>query len=646
MSGVRSEAERALSFDDPYLDWSWATGFGGHAASAADVAQAEVPLLLKIDGRVDLARLRALAGLRLSEAIATGGERPRYLTARADVAALPAVQAEVPHLTMALPRRREAAMPAAGCGIAERRAGPGELVIGAIDSQCAFLNRGFCKNRTGTGARQTRILGLWDQRRGPADGDAHWRRPAAFGYGRELDADAIDLLLRGIDRPADEARRYRACGYLCDERGTLRDEHHGGQVLDIAGGLPLPHAPAASAKPAFDDAAARAALVFVGIPEPGRRDGTGAAADAYLVDALHYIVRRAGAAAQIVVTLSIGALAGSHDGDSLLEQAIDQLLADEPRLTIVVAAGNAAAERWHARGELAAGGMDGACAALRWRTMPGDATDSFLELWLRAERQSVFERLRVAATAPDGRQLAAGIGQVAELRGADGRLQARLDLRRRLSNEKARVQALLSLAPTAGPRAGQAAGAWRIEVHHQHASEPCRLSAWLQRDTPGSRPFVLQSEFEALSPGLRFDGVAALSSMATGQRTIRVGAARASDGRPSLYSRYASGAVDIYGVADESAAIGGLICTGLLSGQSARLDGTSAAAPVVARALAAQLMTLRAPPGMASHAPGDKPGGDALGHGDRRALLRRLLRGALVRPARRPPRAAAVSDHA
>lgn len=638
-----------MSFDDPYLAWSWATGFAGHAATGGDggaVEQGIVPLLLKIDGRVNLEQLRQVAGLRLSGAIAASGERPRYVTAHADVAALPAVQAEVPHLTMALPRRRQAAVPGNDCGSgsgSERRASQGALVIGAIDSQCAFLNRDFCRSRDGAGALQTRILGLWDQRRGPADGDAHWRAPAAFGYGREIDADAIDALLAGIECPADEARRYRDCAYLCDTHGNLIDEHHGGQVLDIAGGLPLPHAPAASAKPAFVDAAARAALVFVGIPEPGPFDGTGAAADAYLIDALHYIVRRAGDAARIVVTLSIGALAGSHDGDSLLEQAIDQLLDDEPRLTIVVAAGNAAAERWHARGELAPGTTDGSSAALRWRTMPGDATDSFLELWLRAERQSVFDRTRVAVVAPDGRHLDVGIGEVAELRGADGRLQARLDLRRRLTNEKARAQALLSLAPTAGPRAGVTAGVWHIDVRHAHATEPCRLSIWLQRDTPGNRPFVLQSELEALSPDLRLDGATALSSMATGDRTIRVGAARASDGRPSLYS---PGAVDIYGVADESAAIAGLMCTGLLSGQSARLDGTSAAAPVVARALAAQLMRGDAPPGLAAHVPGY---GDAVGggNGDRRALLHRLLRGSLVRPARRPPRdAAAESDSA
>ena len=401
---------------------------------------------------------------------------------------------------------------------------------------------------------------------------------------------------------------YRRLGYLIDEEGNLSQERHGHQVLDIAAGLVPPDALRASAKPARDDAASAAALLFVDVPEPGPEDSTGAAADAYLLDGLHYILRRAGPQARVIVNISVGALAGSHDGHSLIEQAIDELQQQHPNLIITVAAGNGAEERWHAAGLLPPAEKELQRTGLVWQTLADDPTDSFMELWFAADAAEAFEALQLRLQAPDGRVIEAGIGQIALLQDALGGLQASLDFRRQPPAGRAgvRAMALIALAPACGARAGLAGGAWRIELAYDHPDLGCQVDAWLQRDTPGrSRLPVRQSYIDSTWGVLRINGARAVSSLATGERTVVVGAARASDGSRSPYSPQH---VDVYAAADEDAASPGLLSSGALSGSLARMSGTSGAAPVVARALANHLGEAAARAQLLGNGESGKPG--------------------------------------
>lgn len=579
------------AFNDGYLGWAVATSWAGHSAMAGSSATARVPLLVccELDSKgtpVAPTALSSSAHWRRADAA-----RWRYRTGWASSINLVECVGQVTAMAMSLPIAAPPEEAPITRGDAGGTAGP--LVIGVIDNQCAFLNQTF-RRPDGQG---TRLVSVWDQGEA-ANGHGVWRTPDDFGYGRRLDRAAIDAVLYGLAdaHPQAEWAAYRSLGYLVDNDGNPSDEVHGTHVLDIAAGCVLDDLRGANAKPSSADAASNADLVFVDVPTPRDGDTTGAAADAYILDAVHHVLNLAAADSRVIVNISVGALAGPHDGHSLLETALDELMEKDPRLAITVAAGNAALERWHAVASL--GPQAASTGRLTWRTMPGDATDSFLELWLLADRPDTpgsasdqnpaLRALTVTLHAPDGRMLSTTLGHSAQLRAEDGTLQARVEVQSCQRGGRAVAGALVSLAATAASgsrRAGLPGGLWQIEVACGGLYAPLAVQAWLQRDTPlRRRDPVLQSELESVDDGWQVDGHAALSSLSTGSRTVVVGAACASDGRRSAYCP--SVGLTVLATADESAATRGLLCSDALSGTSLRMSGTSAAAPMVARALA------------------------------------------------------------
>ncbi|MCV2419885.1 hypothetical protein [Paucibacter sp. DJ2R-2] len=598
---------------DPYLSWAQDTGFSGHAAFAKPAASSrsgapQLPLLIKLPLESSPQALSCRAGIQLPPAYLDPALNSRFCCAWVERAALNGLNAAVAEAALSLP------LPGQCLAAAEHRLPEREdmadapLVIGVIDKHCALLHRAYRRAWQGEGAAQSRLVGLWEQgRRSEGQAGSPWHCPADFGYGRALGRAAIAALLPGLDSAEDEAAAYRRLGYPLDAQGQLQPMLHGHQVLDIAGGLAREQALPASAVPMRSgdraDPVEQAELLFVDVPEPGPEDSSGAAADAYILDGIHYILRRAGPRARVLINISIGALAGPHDGHSLLEEAMDELLLSHPQLAITVAAGNAAQEPWHARGQLDPQMQK---AGLHWHTIPGDATDSFMELWFFAEDPQSFSSLRLRLQSPSGQVLEAGLGEDRLLPGTPERPLAGLYFQLAGAG---RAQALLALAPCSGERAGECAGVWQLEISRSSddSKRPLRLAAWLQRDTPGrsSRP-LLQSFITGCSGGLSLDGGSALSSLASGRYTVVVGAARALDGSRSAYSP--SAGISAYGAADESAAIYGLLCAGALSGSWARLSGTSAATPVVARALAPLLLASPIP-AMSSQARSMEGGG-------------------------------------
>ena len=578
---------------EPYLSWALDTGFSGHAAFAAHgttpaPSSVQLPLLVKLPPGSSPQSLSRHTGIALPPAYLDPGLRSQFCSAWAERSALPALNAAVADAAMALPLRGQTLAAAEHPEPTDDDLAQTPLVIGVIDKHCALLHRAYRRAWQGKGAQQSRLIGLWEQgRRCESQADSPWQYPTDFGYGRVLGREAINSLLEGLETAEDEAAAYRRLDYLVDTQGLLQQDLHGHHVLDIVGGLARAQALPASAVPAqqadVNDPIAQAELLFVDVPEPGPEDSSGASADAYILDGIHYILRRAGPRARVLINLSIGALAGPHDGNSLLEQALDELLQRHPQLAITVAAGNAAQEPWHASGTL---GPDQQKAGLLWHTQHGDATDSFMELWFFAEQAAALDGLRLRLRSPTGRVLEARLGEDHLLPGPG--LQRPLAGLYFRAAGAGRAQALLALAPCSGARAGEPAGAWQLELSAE-SGLPLRVQAWLQRDTPGrNRRPLLQSFLSSCSGGLSLNGAGALSSLATGHYTVVVGAARALDGSRSSYSP--SVGISAFGAADESAAIYGLLCSGALSGSWARISGSSAAAPVVARALAPLLL--------------------------------------------------------
>ena len=500
---------------------------------------------------------------------------------------------------------------------------PRRLVVGVIDDGFAFAYRRFLRD-DGT----TRVVSLWQQDVPAPQGAPAWHAPPGW-YGRELDRAAIDGLLAAhrSGESVDEAALYRSAGYL---HPTAR-AYHGTHVLDLAAGWPQPLAREASGRPVPialtpRDAAAAADLVLVQLPTRTSLDTSGASLPGHVLDALHYIVDRADGA-DVVVNLSYGTHAGPHDGSSFLESAIAEVLGavngsgTGRRLDIVVPAGNAHESRCHASGELRAGKP----VTLRWEILPDDVTDSFLEIWLPAESD-----VAVTLTTPDGRtRLTARPGELAVDRAPGGGCRCAV-IRPRLSARggPGAAMALVAVSPTRRRGSGPTAphGVWTVELvvddERSADGEPAPAAvqrevgatsgagatgvaaegrpgvpfdAWIERDDAvyGSHHGGRQSRFDradAVSVGT-LNSIAGLE--ADGYSVV--GGMRASDGAIADYSgagpnrdgRRPDGP-DAVTWSDESRMLAGLPAAGSLGAARVRMNGTSVAAPLYARRVAAR----------------------------------------------------------
>jgi hypothetical protein len=228
----------------------------------------------------------------------------------------------------------------------------------------------------------------------------------------------------------------------------------------------------------------------------------------------------------------------------------------------------------------------------------------------------------VAMRAPGGVVAAeAGAGAApAELR-RDGALVGRISFehfRRR------RWRAVVTLAPTAPVRLdlpAMAAGPWGLEVAVPRwpAEAAARIHVRIQRDDrnvrTGARPSWFRDE---AAPQYGPDGAPAtadpppparlrrsgnLNGIATGRTTLVVAGLVDRSGRAAPYSDAGepggSPAVSVSAPSDQSARRPGLVAAGTRSGGVSNQRGTSSAAPLAARHLAAAFRQAPPPPGAA-----------------------------------------------
>lgn len=593
---------------DPYLQWAWDTRRKGIQRPPGGQSSTEL--------------FRVIAERRGGAPAPSGvGVAPVYLDQAIFTAVLPyddlpstflslqwRSQRGVIGVELGMPLRSGVSLPPLGVELGEPDGVDDENVIAVIDYGCPFAHPLY---RDGDG---TRVRFLWDQGREP-NGD-FWNRVVprpmttgqvqapVFDYG----AEALPHANRTAWSRFDEAAAYEAVDYrLMRERAS-----HGAHVLSVAAGWPNP-LDAAAAK----DVAAGAGIVFVQLPEPAVLDTSGGSMAVYVLDALHYIAMRTRRAKRVVVNLSYGTLAGSHDGGSLLERAMDSLIEQRRNagqdFHIVIPAGNGFNSGCHARLSVA----PGRSVDVPWQVMSDDPTDSFLELWYPAGRavevdvvdpagRPVVNRLRrgehkfFPKTATPDQMQASVHHAVGSTRGVQG----------------ARNCVLVSVAPTHSPdgsRAEAAHGIWRITVHHQDSNDPSPIQvlAHVERDDPvlddtwrGRQSRLLidpqdddRLDYPAANTGFQPTKAGTLNSYAHGRLTNVVGAARATAVQGPAWDLQwlapytAAGAAgqrpapDFVAAADESAVLGGRLAGGNLSGAQVRMDGTSVAAPQLARAL-------------------------------------------------------------
>jgi subtilisin family serine protease len=358
--------------------------------------------------------------------------------------------------------RRPADLTATGRGV----------VVGLVDWGCDFAHPDL---RRADG--RTRLLALWDQ------------RPAAtglaqpYGYGRILGPGQINDALTQTDP-------YAALGYHPGDFDAGLGAH-GTHTTSIAvgngrGGGPLGMAPEAD-------------CVFVNM---GKQEGTAGAplgSSVELLEALHFIVGTAGDR-PCVINLSLGRHAGEHTGRTLVERAMDQLLAAGPGRSIVQSCGNYCDRRTHSSWRL----RPGEVRRFRVEVDAEDRTTNELDLWYPGR-----DRLRIELRSTDGvLHTSVPRGERASVT-ADGREVARV-YHRAFDPNNGDHQCLIYFRPDpSGP-------SWEVTLVAEDVVDG-RVHAWIERDS-GCR--TCQSRF----PDNEADPATTIGTIANGYRTVAVGA--------------------------------------------------------------------------------------------------------------------------
>lgn len=126
---------------------------------------------------------------------------------------------------------------------------------------------------------------------------------------------------------------------------------------------------------------------FVQLPIPTIVDTTGTSLASYVLDAVHDAIEQAKPGQDVVANLSFGTHTGGHDGTSMLDCALLELLDHydsqkdplRPTLHLVLPAGNSHLWKCHASWALSPSQPS---RELLWHVLPDDPTDNFLEIWL------------------------------------------------------------------------------------------------------------------------------------------------------------------------------------------------------------------------------------------------------------------------
>ncbi len=475
------------------------------------------------------------------------------------------------------------------------------VVVGIVDDGIAFAHERF-RVCAADGQPASRLIAFWDQSRDAAAG-------SPWVHGPVHDCGRLDDALRAANRAGriDEHEVYLALDY----REARHRVTHGTHVMDLACGADA------------DDPGARP-IVAVQLPVAAIADTSCASSTVYMLDAIRFVLVAADAAAPAartcptVINLSIGNIAGPHDGSSIFEQALDEVMALRDDCHLVLAAGNSYLSRCHAWIAVEAGGH----ASLDWQIQPGDGTPSYLELWVGDAQNEAgggvadVSDVWLELTPPGDRTVTVRAGQGAVLR-TDGEPVAMISWQAQAANGR-RAMALVAVAPTAceagWPRPAPC-GAWHVELHNGSSVElECR--AYVQRDdAPLGRPTLGRQSWLEDPDYHRFDrrgGVqlrdsrsafvrrsGTLNGLASGAFVHVAGGAlrdRADGAAPARYSsvplpdeREGSGGLRPLVVTEDSPVLHGVLAAGSASGSRVALSGTSMAAPQLARLIAEDL---------------------------------------------------------
>ena len=516
---------------------------------------------------------------------------------------------------------------------------PRTVIMAVIDDGIGFAHERFRK--IVAGHPESRVEYWWLQD-GPYAGVT-----STVLSGCELRKKDIDRLIDDCTTAGaiDEDLLYRRAGLLdfrqYGHKSAAWHASHGTAVMDLACGY--------RSDPPVDDRP----IIAVQLPVRVTGDTSGASLYPWVVAAMAYIIDRAtvlsgGPSARqlpVVVNLSYGRLEGPHDGTSDLELAMEQFIhhaaARGMPLRVVLPAGNSYLLRTHA--QVRFHGPDRR-ELLRWRVLPDDRTPSFSEIWLpKRHPGSPTNRVELVITSPTGqsRTISETSGPVIWETAGGVYGQAVYTIAQPSNRGMFRI----SLTPTAdcdNPNAALApAGVWRLELKNAGTALIGEtVHAWVQRDDTlygfplrGRQSFFDDPDYvrfdhagrenETDNVGSPVKRAGTINSIATGESPIVAGGYRLKEMTAAKYS--AAGIhhapprhPDALAVSDDSCVLAGVLAAGTYSGSIVAMDGTSVAAPQVARLAAGEIVAGR--------------------YGDRAAIAGRAAYDEGMYPPRIPPR--------
>jgi subtilisin family serine protease len=375
------------------------------------------------------------------------------------------------------------------------------VVIGIIDYGLDYTLDDF---RDASGA--TRIAYLWDQSLAPAPHDPHdpdranappESTPAGFPYGVEYTAAQIDAALLSSDP-------FTLVRHVPPPRS------HGTHVAGIAAGNGRGSDDSFPAD-RHVGVAHRATIIFV---QPYTTDKDATLTDSVRVaDAIAYVYTRARQLGlPCVINMSLGQNGGSHDGESVVERAIDQMTA-EPGRVFVCAAGNEHVWCGHASGRLATGDsriLHVAVGGGLHGPLGVDRTPTEIELW-----HSSRDAFALTIRTPDGDvigPIAPGASTI-ETSAAGNQILVSYERFTPLNGES---QIYIELSR--GTASAVRTGVWQLAIDAVRVPDG-RFDAFIERDL---RDPANQFADQAFFVGDDFDDIMTLGTPATTRRGIAV----------------------------------------------------------------------------------------------------------------------------
>lgn len=458
---------------------------------------------------------------------------------------------------------------------------PGICIIGVIDDFVGHSHSSLLSKD------ESRILSIWNQALGkPLVKSANDFQPSTFmPYGYVLGGAS-----NSIEAGLDQYPKYQG---MYSHGSHVTSMLAGQGSIDRFIGIEQSGQVASSS----NDAASRCPIIAVHLPQQVVQDTSGGAMAVQILDGIHFILSHLRKQDSAVINISYGTYAGPHDGTTLLETAIEEILSKyKNRLEIVFPSGNQYDLPTHAVCPMSIGQNE---YVLNWRVLPDDSTSSFLELWFPPELQ---DGLQVKLTSPSGKASSSFVraGGSESFISSSGTCCVIFPKRNALSDQKACV--LLTIAPTNRSFSGNEAaehGVWQVVIHAITEGQH-ELHAYIERDDNYAKPIrgrqsyfvdslrvkdqVSNSDSPAAKGQVTKDGN--YNSIGTANGIKLVGAKYRKEGVETDYSGRGSGLKNrSLSEGDDSRVLRGIRGAGTYGVSTVRMSGTSVAAPRYAREL-------------------------------------------------------------